>query len=651
MIISRNLPKESDLHKNLAGQIREYIKIGRANRSRRIDSWTRAENQMIASIPERDIDAIRKNRKLEEGEPDYLTVTVPYTYAAVMASHSYFTSVFLSRDPVYQFTGRHGESAEQVQAQEALAHYNLTVGRQLPHLFTYLHDAPKYGEAILGLMWRQERHRVSRIEERQETFLGFPVPGKIIKERITETLRGFEGVGFYNVQPIRFLTDPAYPRSQFQKGRFCAVVNEDLSWNDVIRGEQEKRYINVDLLRKRGSTSSEADSRDFNSNSSLDIPDPDNDSGVSHFTPPGRDNPNPTFIKNYEVYMELIPKDWGLGQSPYPEKWVFSITQDFSVIFEARPLGYYHNKYPFAVIEAEPEAYGAGSRSFVDVLEPVQYTLDWLINSHFYNVRSALNNSYVYDPSRVSRRDVESNRPGKAIQLRPAAYGTDPQSALRQLQTADVTSSHLSDINMMYDMGEKLGFNDRVMGVGNPSSRRSATEIRGDNSFSVGRLKTTCEFFSATGWADLQMMATSMQQQFYDQELKLKIVGDLADSAGQQFMMVTPDDIAGFYDPVPVDGNLPIDRFAQANLWREMMSQVAENPQIAGEYSMPRIFAWVARLSGLKNIERMKIEFDSPTNIAQQIQAGNVVPLDQSGLGEPERPPLPTQLSGQGPIG
>lgn len=646
MILSQKIPVDSDLHKKICGQLREFHKLADRNRSRRKESWARAENQMIAAIPERDIDRLRKQREEAGGDSEYVTVTIPYTYAAVMASHSYFTSVFLSRDPVYQYSGRHGEAEEKVQALEALQHYNLTVGRQLPNLFTWFYDAPKYGEAIVGLHWAQEKNTVSKIVEEEETSLGIAT-GNLIRRKVTEQLKGFEGVKLFNVQPQRFLTDPAFPRAQFQKGRFCAVITEDLTWNQFLRGEADGRYINKEAVRKRGSSGNGEDRETQDGEGSgLERPQQYDEGQVSTFSAPGSNVANPSFVKHYEFYVELVPNEWGVGKSPYPEKWVFSVTKDFTTLFEARPLGYYHNKYPFAVLEAEPEGYGAGSRSFVDVLEPVQHTLDWLVNSHFFNVRAALNNSYVYDPSRVSRRDVESRRAGKAIQLKPSAYGTDPRAALYQLQTADVTGSHLNDIDLMYGVGERVGFNDKVLGVGSPTSRRSATEVRGDNNFSVGRLKTTSEFFSATGWADLCMMSTSMQQQYYDSTLKLKIVGDLAEAAGEGFLQVDAEAISGFYDPVPVDGTLPIDRFAQANLWRELMGQVAEVPAIAGEYSMPKIFSWVAKLMGLKNIDRMKVQVGSPEMIGQDVQAGNAVALNEG-----EDIPLPAQLSGQGPIG
>jgi hypothetical protein len=53
-----------------------------------------------------------------------------------------------------------------------------------------------------------------------------------------------------------------------------------------------------------------------------------------------------------EFAWELIPADWGLGSGKVPEKWVFTVGND-AVIIGAQPLGYYHNKFPFQVLEYE----------------------------------------------------------------------------------------------------------------------------------------------------------------------------------------------------------------------------------------------------------------------------------------------------------
>jgi hypothetical protein len=287
------------------------------------------------------------------------------------------------------------------------------------------------------------------------------------------------------------------------------------------------------------------------------------------------------------------------------------------------------------------------------VLEPVQQTLDWLINSHFYNVRATLNNNFVVDPSKVVMKDVLSPAPGKIFRLKPSAYGSDPRMAVHQLVTQDVTQNNLRDLQVMMGFGERaLGVNDQLMGMLNSGGRKTATEIRTSTSFGVNRLKTIAEWFSAVGFDPLSQMMVKNSQQYYTGEMKFRIAGSLVQSAGQDFMNVTPDVIAGSYTYVPVDGTLPVDRYAQANLWRELMAQMRNFPQIMMQYDVGRIFEWVAQISGLKNINQFKIEIGSPEQLMAAAAAGNVVPLGGGGAAAgPSGTPTPRQISGNGPAG
>jgi hypothetical protein len=116
------------------------------------------------------------------------------------------------------------------------------------------------------------------------------------------------------------------------------------------------------------------------------------------------------------------------------------------------------------------------------------------------------------------------------------------------------------------------------------------------------------------------------------------------------FADVTPETIAGFYDYIPVDGSIPVDRYAQANLWQQMLAQVSKVPQVAQQYDLGRIFAWVASLAGLKNIHQFRIQPMDPMQLMQQVQAGNAVPAEasQRDLGQP---PSQIQLPGMGVTG
>ncbi len=190
---------------------------------------------------------------------------------------------------------------------------------------------------------------------------------------------------------------------------------------------------------------------------------------------------------------------------------------------------------------------------------------------------------------------------------------------------------------MMIGLGERIGgVNDQIMGMLSTGGRKTATEVRTSTSFGINRLKTQAEYASVCGWSPLAQMIVQNSQQYFDMELKLKIAGDLTMNAGQGFLMVNPDNIAGAYDFVPVDGTLPIDRYAQVQLWEQMFQSILQIPQIGMQYDLGGIFQWVAQLAGLKNITQFKIQLTPDEVLAAQMQAGNSVPM--GGGGERPRP-------------
>ena len=93
-------------------------------------------------------------------------------------------------------------------------------------------------------------------------------------------------------------------------------------------------------------------------------------------------------------------------------------------------------------------------------------------------------------------------------------------------------------------------------------------------------------------------------------------------------MNVTKESIAGFYDFVPVDGTLPVDRMAQANLWKEILGSLRMMPpQVGAGFQWDKIFSWVGSLAGLKNINQFKIQVVPDGMMQQQAQLGNAIPM------------------------
>lgn len=644
---SRN---RDDKHSKLLDAVKRRWKLSRDSMSKRYGVWEQQEKRFVAYMPAKETEQKRGDKR-KAGQPQYTTIEIPYSYAQLLAAHTYWTSVFLARTPIYQFTGRHGEAEHQVQALEAVMDYQLHVGQHMVPLYLWLLDVGKYGIGVVGNYWDKESSFVSRIVEAPKLWMGLPVPGTSQKVRQTMEMTSYMGNKIFNIRPFDFFPDPRVPISRFQSGEFCGRYVE-VGWNYVKQRGAQGIYKNVEHLK---GTKPGMWLREGQSNAGVEIPNSGTASDINYQgVPASVEEDKLDFVSLMEMCIELIPSDWGLGSSKMPEKWMFTVGND-AVILRAAPLGCLHNRFPYSVMEYELEAYGIHKRGMMEVLEPLNNVMTWLFNAHFHNVRKVLNDQLVIDPSRIVMSDVTGPDAGRLLRLRPEAYGTDPKAAIHQLQIFDVTQNHLRDANVVAEMMQRLsGVTDNIMGLVNAGGRKTATEVRTSSSFGINRLKTNAEYFSAGGFAPLSQMMVANTQQYYDAVYKFKIAGDLLSNA-PQFLEVSPDMIAGFFDFVPVDGTLPVDKFALASMWKELLLGMRQVPSLGLQYDFGAIFGHIAHLSGVKNLNQFKLQVTPDQVLQAQVAQGNVVPLNggSGGRGKPGGSTGgsagPRQVAGVGP--
>jgi len=632
-------------HRRVLDACKSRIRMSEQRMRPRFQQMNKNDERFQAYVPESDLDAIRRTNRDNKGMPEYRTVEIPYSYACLMTAHTYYTSVFLGRSPVFQVSGRHGEGEMNVQSIEAILDYQRQVGEMSVPLYIWLLDPGKYGYGVLGHYWDEQYTNVRQVVEEPVTFMGMPVIGAAPRkvERVTE-VPGYRGNRVYNVRPHDFFPDPRVPVRYFQKGEFCGRYIEH-SWFDVVAGERAGRFFNVDKLRSmrrdKDTSSGGIVARDMGSSNVV--------SGLPDISVADIEDRIPAgFIKGYELYVKLIPNEWGFGKEDRVETWVITLSSN-GIIYGCEPLAEFLDQFPFDVIEHEPEGYALVSRSMLEISQPLTDIISWLVNTHFYNVRQTLNNQFIVDPSMVVMKDVENPNPGRVIRLKPSAYGKDVRTLLTQLQNSDVTGRHMSDIGPITEFVQRaLGTPDSVMGMLPTKSHTTATATRTSTSFGTNRLKTNCEYYSAMGWTPFVQKLIQRTQQRMDYEQYFRVAGDTA-QYGKPWVQATPDTIRGFYDFIPVDGTLPVDRFAQANLWQMMLGQIRNYPQIMQNYDIAKIFGWVATLAGIKNIAQFKITPDAL--LQQQAQAGNVVPIGTAQKNLPPNLNEPRQVPGMGATG
>jgi len=623
MELNKELRPETQLHKRIIDAVKRRRDLSVRTTEKKHSAWNEAEKLHSGYLYESERAArVKQGRKF--AVTDYTTINVSSSYATTMAMHTYWTSVFLARNPAFQLTARHGESEMQIQAMEALMDYQLMVGRQLVPYYVWLLDVGKFGVGFIGNYWDEKYAISSHFEDIPQTYLGIPIPGKTRRARITDRLLQYSGSSLFNIRPYDMRIDPRIDLQNYQQGEFMGRKGT-LSWMQFVQGVADGKYFNQEALEKRrlskwNHTENQVGNQMY--------PESDLSASTADMDMMHTDN-----MEFEEMVITIQPDKWHLGKTSYPEKWIFTVIED-EVCIRCRPLGCHHGMFPYSVLEYEMDGGLLFKRGVHEVLGPMEETLNWLVNTHFFNTRRILNDNIIVDPSRVVMKDFMNNKPGKMVRLKPSAYGEDPNSVYSQMKVVDVTNQHLADMRIIDDLAHKLvGVNDNIMGTVHPGGRKTATEIRTSSGFGINRLKTNSEWFSASGWQDNASMMIANTQQYYDDEREFKIAGEL--SAELRKRIITPEDIAGQYDFVPVDGTLPIDRFAQANLWKELFQALAgmQEAGIDTGFDLSKIFSYTAQLAGAKNINQFKVQVLPDEELQDGIQRGNIRPIPGGGAG------------------
>lgn len=628
---SLSLKVTDALHKFILDAVNTRQAMSEKDMAQKHEKWKKDEEMQMAYLPERDADTVRRAAK-EDGEVQYVTIEVPVAYAMTLSAHTYLTSIFLSRTPVLQFTGRHGESEQNVQAVETIMNYQTEVGKHLPNYYVWLMDVLKYGIGIIGHYWADEHAVRSKIVEEAATAFGVKIKGKTKRKKITERIPTYQGNRLFNVKPTDYLPDTRVPLNQPEKGEFQGR-KLTLGLNELHKRKATGQYISevVEVAIKAAGTTGGGEKSDASAQLVL----PSTGPGTNETNPSGFINKLPAV----EMTIELIPSMWKLGSSDYPEKWIFTVV-DKKYVIEARPFGEIHDGFQFEVLQHEIDGYSLFTRSLYEIAQPLNDTMSWLFNSHFYNVRKSLNGEIIFDPSRLQARDILDGRAGKRIRVKPTGYGQDIRQMYDVIRPdAAATQTNLRDLQIVESLLQRVtGVNDNILGSLSQGGRKSATEVRASNTASVQRLKTIAEFQSADGFSPLAQALLQTTQDRMSMQRQFRIAGDAIEDP-EAFMEIDKNAIAGSYDYAAVDGTLPLDRFAMVNMWSNMFAQLRNVPQVTQEYDMGKVFAHVAQLGGLKNIKQFRIQTRPEDELIKAVQNGNVLPLGGNNGGDPARNP------------
>jgi len=616
-----DLRPDSDFSKKLKGKIMTRANESRTQITKRFSSWNEMDRVLTTYVPLDDKEKALK--KKDKRKP--VTIVFPYTYSMLEALLTYLSMAFF-QDPIFQYEGVGPEDTIGSMLLELTVRLHCIKTKVPLAVHTILRNALVYGIGPGAPGW--ERRMGKR-----------PIKSNIIYEAssgrsstnnitwINDTI--FEGNKLDPIDPYMWLPDPSVASHDIQKGEYCGWIVRDNLMNMLSEESTDEDLFNVKYLKAV---------RNKKSSLSMDQSDRGLKYGKGDHRQTTTDSTN--HVDTIYMYVNLIPKEWKLGISEYPEKWLFGLSSD-EVFTSAMKMEHAHNMYPVAVASPEFDGFSPTPIARLEILYGLQHTLDWLFSSHIANVRKAINDMLVVDPYLININDLKDPEPGKLIRMRRPAWGRGVDKAVQQLQIQDITRANISDSVYITQWMDRIAGADPSMAgqlrSGGPE-RLTKGEFQGTRQGGVARLQRIAMLIGMQCMQDIAYMFAVHTQQYMQQATYVKAIGRHQQKLMEQFgkdprIPVDPYALCVDYDVIARDGSIPGGNFSE--VWIELYKIIAADPALRQRYDDFRIFEYIATELGAKNIEDFRrvvnetqVTTMSDEDVIKQVDKGNLVALE-----------------------
>lgn len=604
----------SETHAKLLKRIKAQIAESYSKMSQFYGRWNMRELQYQAyvSVPdwEKRYNEVCKDASLVNVKKQDANIIVPYSFATIRTIVTYLATVFLGRKPIFTVGTNNSALVENAKSMEMLLQYNAEHNQLVKELTQWLYNGEIYGLGILKTGFVTETAP-------RTTWVLDPMSGRPLRARTASVI--YQGNTVENIDPFLFFPDPRVPLLKVAK------EGEFVYW---------RNFVGKFSLQREGDTYAYLDevkdcpAEDLSGGSLRNLR-ARGDSLSGKTAGFAAIDGGSSWVQLDEGTVELIPDEIGFSlssgyDSKKPHKFLVSVANSSQIIrFEL--FGADHQQHPVVVNEPYAIGNGFGNCGISDYLSPFQETISWFLNSHIFNVKGVVNNSFLYDPSMVEEKDLKSDKAGKLIRLKPKAFGVDPSTYFRQLDIRDVTAGHVGDIQSLMRIGNDISaVTDNVRGLQDSGGRKTATEIRATVEAASSRLAHHAQFISGASLCNLGLQWSLNLQQYLSEDFQIDVLGS---QGAQKPITVTAAGIAGdFYFPIH-DGSLPLDKIALFDIWQQALQFIAGNQILAGQYDLGRVFEFVAKLGGAENIDQFKLQPQSQEQISAGVQNGNLIPI------------------------
>lgn len=585
-------------HQEMLDHCRQLIRSSRNYMQTFYTTWEDRHN--IYRSYRNDEDRNDKKAK-EEGRP--AKQVIPMTYAKVQTFVSFVMAIVTQRKRVFELDATGVEDYEYKELCEKVLDSDVKHNNFHKILRQHCTDIAKFGLGIIKHSWEEEYVYVpTTVTGPEISIFGLSFGGKQRTE--TQKILKRQGNKLKCVSPFDFFPDTRFPLSELHRGEFCADEC-DMSRNDLFRRQSEGVVAgikHVDVMSRETADKM----RSWAKRSRINFDEPDKTSNIFRVT-------------NFQIKITpsqfILSDGKALGKEDTPIMYIVEMANDNRII-RCEPMGYLHGEFTYEAGQFDEDQHDFINQSLSDVLDRLQETIDWFMNSRVESVTRTIDNQLVVDPLGVDMATIVNR--SRVILLKKGASRTGVDRYVKQLQVQDVTARHMDDVQQLTQIMQVVsGVNENAMGQYH-TGRRSATESRVVAQGAAARLKNIAEsiWYSSLQPTGLKMLLNLRQG--LSEESIIKVAGEeyLQKPELLQRFSASPQELVRQADFFMYDGTLSSEKAYMAQSLMELFTTVTTlGPQglVQLEISPKLLIEKIYELLGVGSLEQFNLAKDPQT--------------------------------------
>jgi len=623
-------------HAKVLSELARMIDAGIEHIEKRYDDWRLVDYSMRMFIdldrPIRHADGTEDTTGKEN--PFRRAIVIPITYANLISRMVQEFAILTQRDPFIHYEGRDSRDHIRARIHEAAIRYDNEQSMVDLQVWQNLFDAERYGICAMHDGWHEEWGWVylpGKISPQLAPMI--PPHMRYLTEQRREWGLRKQYVRWDAINPRRLLLDPAVPSWNVQAMLFAGWWDEEVPWLDLKTAERpEGPYFNLKAARSQGSGHGDNDSLTQSMTSETTTGD--------EFAQMPRGNV-------YRLWTRIIPKEWGLSDIERPEIWWFEVWNK-TVIIRAHPLIYQHGEIPLALGQLDPDMHAAFTPGMGEQIRGLQDLSDWMAASHATQVRRALNDEGIFDPSLINAKEMLQPKPGRWARLTPTGSrllrrGILPIDAMySQKKMTDITSHHMDLVQAYFSFAQRVSAAaDTIQGMPLPT-KRTLGEVEQVTGMGTMRIGTTAQLLDRMLYGPLARRAISLRQQLTSREQIVRITGRLKQQLGVESITVDPQHLVGEYDYIAHTPTMAVDPARQAAIWGQFLQVIAGAPQLlmpdpvtGKRLDVHAVVDEFMQAAGVRYLDSFykqvgNAQMAGMDQIQQGVDSGRLVPMDQA---------------------